>query len=156
MLWRRLWDWRWLTATLIFLAVAAPWYVWVAVETKGVWVAGFWNKHNADRFTGTMEGHGGPFYYYLLVLLAGCARLPKPPKQPSAAWVNPEQSYRISPGDTLSVCVWQDPALSVTAQGYSGMERFSNSQWSANASSCAAWNAAASRSASNASGRIQG
>jgi polysaccharide export outer membrane protein len=49
------------------------------------------------------------------LLLPACARLPEPPKQPSAAWVNPEQSYKISPGDTLSVFVWQDPALSVTA-----------------------------------------
>src|SRR4051795_7742776 len=49
------------------------------------------------------------------LLLPGCARLPEPPKQPSAAWVNPEQSYRISPGAPLSVFVWQDPALSLTA-----------------------------------------
>ena len=33
-LWRLL-DWRQLEAALTFLLVAAPWYVWVAVETRG-------------------------------------------------------------------------------------------------------------------------
>ena len=70
---RRLWSWRLLTGLLAFLLVAAPWYVWVAVETKGAWTVGFWKHHNVNRFTGPMEGHGGPFYYYAVVLLVGCA-----------------------------------------------------------------------------------
>jgi 4-amino-4-deoxy-L-arabinose transferase-like glycosyltransferase len=60
-----------LSGLLAFLVVAAPWYVWVAVETKGEWTAGFWLHHNQSRFLGTLEGHGGPFYYYALVLIGG-------------------------------------------------------------------------------------
>jgi 4-amino-4-deoxy-L-arabinose transferase-like glycosyltransferase len=63
---------RTLTGLLTFLLVAAPWYVWVAVATKGEWVAGFWGTHNQGRFLAAMEGHGGPFYYFALVVPLGC------------------------------------------------------------------------------------
>ena len=69
----RLVDSRLLLGLLGFLAVAAPWYVWVALETKGVWIAEFWRMHNQDRFLGTMENHGGSVFYYLLVLVLGLA-----------------------------------------------------------------------------------
>jgi 4-amino-4-deoxy-L-arabinose transferase-like glycosyltransferase len=71
--WRRLCDPRLIAATLVFLAVAAPWYVWVAVETKGEWVREFWMKHNWKRATEVLEGHRGPFYYYALALVSGFA-----------------------------------------------------------------------------------
>src|SRR5262249_5969564 len=58
---------------LTFLAVAAPWYAWVGVETKGEWLRGFLLTHNVDRIRTTLENHGGPPYYYVLVLLAGFA-----------------------------------------------------------------------------------
>jgi Dolichyl-phosphate-mannose-protein mannosyltransferase len=70
---RRLLCWRLLTSFLVFLLVAAPWYVWVTVVTKGAWTVGFWNKHNVGRFTGAMESHSGSYFYYVLVLLLGCA-----------------------------------------------------------------------------------
>ena len=70
---RRLLSVRLLTGLLVFLLVAAPWYVWVTVETKGVWTRGFWMNHNLLRYTGTLEGHGGPFWYYAVALPAGCA-----------------------------------------------------------------------------------
>jgi 4-amino-4-deoxy-L-arabinose transferase-like glycosyltransferase len=70
---RRLADPRVGWGLLTFLLVAAPWYVWVGVETKGEWLKGFFGKHNVDRFRETMENHGGHFYYYVLVLLAGFA-----------------------------------------------------------------------------------
>ena len=77
LLWRwqlhRLWSGRLWTSLLVFLLVAAPWYVWVALETKGQWTAGFLMNHNIFRFTRSMENHGGPFYYYVGVLIAGCA-----------------------------------------------------------------------------------
>jgi 4-amino-4-deoxy-L-arabinose transferase-like glycosyltransferase len=68
----RLFRWRLLTSFLVFLLVAAPWYVWVTVVTKGAWTVGFWNKHNVGRFTGAMESHGGSYFYYIPVLLLGC------------------------------------------------------------------------------------
>jgi 4-amino-4-deoxy-L-arabinose transferase-like glycosyltransferase len=71
---QRLLDTRLLTGVLVFLATAAPWYAWVAVETKGKWLVGFWFKHNLIRYTATMENHAGlPGVYYLLVLLIGLA-----------------------------------------------------------------------------------
>ena len=68
---RRLLDLRILTASLLFVLIAAPWYVWVGVETKGEWLHGFFVKHNVERSLGVMENHGGPFFYYGLVLIAG-------------------------------------------------------------------------------------
>jgi 4-amino-4-deoxy-L-arabinose transferase-like glycosyltransferase len=68
---RRLWDVRVLAASLAFLLVAAPWYVWVGVETKGEWLVGFFWKHNIERSLQSLENHRGPFYYYPLVLIAG-------------------------------------------------------------------------------------
>jgi 4-amino-4-deoxy-L-arabinose transferase-like glycosyltransferase len=70
---RRWRDPRLLAAALTFVLVAAPWYVWVGLETKGEWLAGFFWKHNVERTVGVMENHGGPFFYYGLVLLAGLA-----------------------------------------------------------------------------------
>jgi 4-amino-4-deoxy-L-arabinose transferase-like glycosyltransferase len=70
---RGLVSWRLLTSFLVFLLVAAPWYVWVTVVTKGAWTVGFWNKHNVGRFTGAMESHGGSYFYYVPILLLGCA-----------------------------------------------------------------------------------
>ncbi len=69
--WRRLSDWRVLTGVLTFLIVAAPWYVWVALETKGKWVEEFIYNHNLGRFGHTMEGHGGSIFYYVLMLNIG-------------------------------------------------------------------------------------
>lgn len=75
LLWQRdlryLLSWRVGLLLLAFLLVAAPWYALVAAETKGAWIAGFLNKHNLERATRAMEGHSGPFYYYLPVLLVG-------------------------------------------------------------------------------------
>jgi 4-amino-4-deoxy-L-arabinose transferase-like glycosyltransferase len=58
---------------LTFLLVAGPWYTWVALETKGEWTHGFFGKHNFERFQHPLENHGGPVFYYLLVLLVGFA-----------------------------------------------------------------------------------
>jgi 4-amino-4-deoxy-L-arabinose transferase-like glycosyltransferase len=71
--WRQAFDRRLLGATLLFVAVAAPWYVWVSLETKGEWLRQFWYRHHAERLTTPLENHGGPVYYYLLALLAGLA-----------------------------------------------------------------------------------
>jgi 4-amino-4-deoxy-L-arabinose transferase-like glycosyltransferase len=70
---KRLLDWRVPSFILAFLFVAAPWYIWVALETKGEWVAGFWGKHNTGRFRAVLENHSGPVSYYVFVLLVGLA-----------------------------------------------------------------------------------
>jgi 4-amino-4-deoxy-L-arabinose transferase-like glycosyltransferase len=68
---RRLWDWRMLAGVLAFLVVAAPWYVWVSLETKGQWLKEFFFTHNVDRWRSPMENHGGPLLYYVLMLILG-------------------------------------------------------------------------------------
>jgi len=64
----RLLDWRLLTAALVFLLVAGPWYALVASETCGEWVKLFLGHENLTRFMKPLEGHRGPIVYYLLVL----------------------------------------------------------------------------------------
>lgn len=68
---RRLLDFRVLTLLAACVLVAAPWYAWVAAETRGLWVKEFWFKHNVARASAVMESHGGPVFYYLLVLVPG-------------------------------------------------------------------------------------
>jgi 4-amino-4-deoxy-L-arabinose transferase-like glycosyltransferase len=69
----RFFTWHFIGGGLLFALTAAPWYVWVALETKGAWLRGFWFKHNQGRFLATMEGHSGIPGYYFLILLLGVA-----------------------------------------------------------------------------------
>ncbi len=69
--WRALLTPRVLLLPLAVVLVAGPWYALVAAETKGLWVKEFLLKHNLERGMAVMEGHGGPYVYYLIVLLPG-------------------------------------------------------------------------------------
>ncbi len=67
--WRRLWQavldplgW------LLVLVIAAPWYVAIYLDQGQAFIDGFILKHNVGRFGGTMLGHGGSIFYYLVVL----------------------------------------------------------------------------------------
>ncbi len=53
---------------LIALAVALPWYLYALQRHGQAFIDGFFLKHNVERFSGTLEGHGGGFAYYLVVL----------------------------------------------------------------------------------------
>jgi 4-amino-4-deoxy-L-arabinose transferase-like glycosyltransferase len=67
---RLLADARWLVGAAAFVVVAAPWYVWVAAETKGEFVRRFFLEHNVGRYVSSMEGHhGGPWYYPVVLTL---------------------------------------------------------------------------------------
>jgi len=44
---------------LIVFCVVSPWYYLVGAKTDGRWLEEFFLKHNVERFTSTMEGHGG-------------------------------------------------------------------------------------------------
>ena len=68
---RLLRDWRVLLGFGVFLLVALPWYIWVAVDTKFEFIRGFVGAHNVGRALRPMEGHGGPVYYYLIVVALG-------------------------------------------------------------------------------------
>jgi len=59
---------------LILLGVAGPWYAAQLLIHGRDFVDGFLVRHNLDRFTGTLEGHGGSrwyFFFYYAVLLPG-------------------------------------------------------------------------------------
>jgi 4-amino-4-deoxy-L-arabinose transferase-like glycosyltransferase len=52
----------------IFIAVVLPWYAYAfAVHGQDFW-NGFFVRHNLNRFGGTLEGHSGSLFYYVLVL----------------------------------------------------------------------------------------
>ncbi|MBJ6611932.1 MAG: glycosyltransferase family 39 protein [Candidatus Thiothrix moscowensis] len=53
---------------VVFLAVAAPWYILEYRDQGQAFIDGFFLKHNVSRFSDTMEGHGGVVWYYLLAL----------------------------------------------------------------------------------------
>lgn len=54
---------------LLFLLIAAPWWIAVAIRTDGEWVRGFIWEHNINRFSSAYEDHGNPPGMPLLVLL---------------------------------------------------------------------------------------
>jgi 4-amino-4-deoxy-L-arabinose transferase-like glycosyltransferase len=71
--WRRILDRRLLWASLLFVLAAAPWYIHVSLETKGQWLYQFLKRHHADRALTPLENHGGPYLYYLPILILGLA-----------------------------------------------------------------------------------
>jgi 4-amino-4-deoxy-L-arabinose transferase-like glycosyltransferase len=54
---------------LVMLAVAAPWYVIQFARDGMAFFDGFFMRHNVDRFSSPLEGHGGGFLYYLPVIV---------------------------------------------------------------------------------------
>ncbi len=52
----------------ILVVVAAPWYVAQLAINGRAFVDGFILRHNVERFTGTMQGHSGSGFYYLLMV----------------------------------------------------------------------------------------
>src|SRR5438270_3758221 len=63
---RAVFDWR---ALLLFLVIAAPWYIVILLKEGQGFIAGFFLKHNVGRFSGPVSGHGGSLLYYFPVVL---------------------------------------------------------------------------------------
>jgi len=69
----RLWDRRIFKAFLVAFAVAAPWYAWVSIETRGQWAKAFFLTENVSRALEAKENHSGSMFFHagmLLVLFA--------------------------------------------------------------------------------------
>lgn len=67
--WQTLMQVKVIQGTLLFLLVVLPWYIAVGIETQGEWLEQFFFKHNVNRFTSSMEGHGGfPLASFVIVL----------------------------------------------------------------------------------------
>jgi 4-amino-4-deoxy-L-arabinose transferase-like glycosyltransferase len=56
-------------AWLTFLTVGLPWYIVIYLKEGPGFFEGFIGAHNIGRFTQAMEGHSGPWWYYLPVIL---------------------------------------------------------------------------------------
>lgn len=53
---------------VILLLVTVPWYA-AEIAVKGeAFIDGFIMKHNVERFSGTLEGHSGSIFYYVLMI----------------------------------------------------------------------------------------
>jgi 4-amino-4-deoxy-L-arabinose transferase-like glycosyltransferase len=53
----------------ILLAVAMPWYVLEYGRRGDAFLAGFFLRHNVERFIAPLQGHGGSMLYYLPAVL---------------------------------------------------------------------------------------
>jgi 4-amino-4-deoxy-L-arabinose transferase-like glycosyltransferase len=53
----------------ILLAVAAPWYLLEYSRRGDAFVAGFFMRHNVERFMSPLQGHSGSLLYYLPAIL---------------------------------------------------------------------------------------
>lgn len=65
-------------AGVFALALAVPWYYLVHVKTGGAFTSGFFLDHNLNRFSAEKEGHGGPFFVTMLMVLIGMMPLSFP------------------------------------------------------------------------------
>jgi 4-amino-4-deoxy-L-arabinose transferase-like glycosyltransferase len=54
---------------LILLAVAAPWYLLEYARRGDAFLAGFFLRHNVERFMSPLQGHSGSLLYYLPAVL---------------------------------------------------------------------------------------
>jgi hypothetical protein len=53
---------------LILVAVAGPWYLLEYQRQGEAFLAGFFMRHNVERFMSPLQGHGGKLFYYLPVV----------------------------------------------------------------------------------------
>lgn len=78
---------------LILLVITVPWYAAALAIHGQAFIDGFILKHNVERFSGSLEGHSGSMFYYVLMvpvlllpwlswLLASLRRLPADWKAP--------------------------------------------------------------------------
>lgn len=55
----------------LFLLIMLPWYLAVGIETHWVWDRLFIFQQNIGRFNDSMQGHRGPWVYYLISTFLG-------------------------------------------------------------------------------------
>ena len=65
------WLMRPVTAALVILAVAGPWFYAVGVQTGGEFHREFFGVHHFHRAAVSMESHSGPIFYYVVSILVG-------------------------------------------------------------------------------------
>lgn len=71
---RQLWrEMRPLSGILIILALALPWFILVILANGQTYIDSFFGYHNFQRFTGVVNKHSAPWYFYFFVVLVGFA-----------------------------------------------------------------------------------
>lgn len=65
------WSMRLLTAIVVVLLIAGPWYFLVGWKTNGDYLRGFFLREHIGRSTTSFEGHNGSILYYPAVMLVG-------------------------------------------------------------------------------------
>ncbi len=68
---KTVWKMRPMTAAVVVLLVAAPWYLLVQWRSNGEFLQEFIGVHHLGRMSQAMDNHSGPIYYYLLACLIG-------------------------------------------------------------------------------------
>jgi 4-amino-4-deoxy-L-arabinose transferase-like glycosyltransferase len=63
---RMVFDWK---AIVLFVVIAAPWYVVILQKEGWAFIEGFVMKHNVQRFSQPLQSHGGSLLYYFPVVL---------------------------------------------------------------------------------------
>ncbi len=58
---------------LIIGVISVPWFVLVIARNGSAYINSFFGYHNLERFTGVVNHHSAPWYYYFLVVLLGFA-----------------------------------------------------------------------------------
>lgn len=56
---------------VLFIAIAAPWFIAEYSVNGWEFIDEFIVKHHIKRYAGVISSHSGPFYYYILIILAG-------------------------------------------------------------------------------------
>ncbi|WP_083685588.1 ArnT family glycosyltransferase [Massilia putida] len=84
----------------ILLGVAAPWYMLEYARRGDAFLAGFFMRHNVERFLAPLQGHAGGVFYYLPAL----ALLALPYTSLLLATLPGLRRLRASPLDTLLWC----------------------------------------------------
>ncbi len=68
---RTAWQLRPISCVVIVTAIAAPWFVLVGIRTEGEFLRKFFIEQNLGRALNAMQGHSGPFWYYIPAIMIG-------------------------------------------------------------------------------------
>ena len=60
-----------LKGVALFVLIVAPWYIAEYIAEGQKFIDGFFLKHNLSRFSSSLEGHSGKYYYFIIVILIG-------------------------------------------------------------------------------------
>ncbi len=66
-------EMRLLWGLLIILLVALPWHILVTLANGKAFIDSFFGYHNIERFTGVVNRHWAPWYFYFVVVMLGFA-----------------------------------------------------------------------------------